>query len=297
MVLLLTMLLGFVYLMLSQRPAFLFIMDTTYQEISFPSQSRLDLAITSIQNGWFLHVKTVGLEQLQDVQSLQEVIRKMVIDSEAHLVLFSPLVTAVLSQNGPPFEQTERPVLVGMGPHSTAERVYDIALVAQEPDTGWLEAAQVLRDYVSASPMTIALLASSSDQRAKDDAQAFADEFGNDRMLTFHPDSSLATARQVQVTLTRMRDLGVLTVVSPYVESLAMYVGNPLAEGLQWVVEDLYRNIIPSKNLLGTVGDDLVASMLPIFSVAAQGPRTLPTLILPRVRVYRERETGLRSWF
>jgi len=297
MVLLLAILLGVTYFVLSQRPAFLFVIDQAYRQTSFTIQSQFALSIAAIRNGWFLHVRSVRLEQLRDVESLQEDIRKMVTDTRARLVLFSPLVTAVLVQNGPPFNQVERPVLVGMGPFAIKERVYDIALVAQEPDSGWLQAAEKLKSSASATPMAIALLTSSIERRAKTNSQAFLDAYGSDRILLFTPEAPLSTARQVQVSLTRMRDLGVLTVVSPYVESLAMYVGNPLAEGLQWVVDDLYRDIIPSKGLLGTVGDDLVASMQPIFPLALQGPASHPTLILPRVRVYREWEKGLRSWF
>jgi hypothetical protein len=165
---------------------------------------------------------------------------------------------------------------------------FNIALVAEEPDSGWLEAADEIRRKDASTPMPIAVLYTEDDVQASVQAEAFINRVSSGKLVRFGQPSSANTPRQAQAALNRMRDLGVLIVASPFVKSLDLYVLDPLGEGLQWVVDESFRNVIPKNKLLGTIGDDLGASLAPIFDPASRKFGGAGTIILPRVRVYRE---------
>ena len=283
-------------LMLAQRPTMLFIADTRYVASSFSLKERLSLYRTTIRNGWVPAVETIPVESLSDPGAVETFIRNSVNAKASPLVILSPLVTAAVSSDEPLFPSGSGPHVVGMG--SFAIRAcFDVALVARNPDEGWISAAMALRQRERDTPLPTALLYAGTDGRAAADAETFADALDSDALVLFPQDSSKGSLRQAQADVKRMKALGVLTVVSPYAGSLAAYVGDPLGEGLQWVVDADYGPAIPSGQLLGTVGDDLAASVVPLFSAAKAKAGRGPTIILPLARVYREAGKGLRNWF
>jgi hypothetical protein len=274
-------------LVLLRRPVVLFILDPIYEETSFSFHRHLELLKTTIEKGWFLNVERVDLQVLADTGVLHDTILLLDKKKQSPLLLLSPLVTSAVALGGPLYPDDDGSLVVGMG-LDAAKGGFNIGLVTQEPDPGWLDAADSLRTLDNATPMSIAVLYTEDDAQAAEQAEAFINHISSDKIVLLGQPSSANTARQVQVTLNTMLDFGVLIVVSPYVKSLELYVLDPLGAGLQWVVDESYAKVVPSNQLLGTIGDDLSASLEPIFDPAAQKPGRTGTIILPRVRVYRE---------
>lgn len=278
---------GTTVMVVLQRPVVLFIVDPIYEDTSFPLLRRLELYKVSMRNGWFLKVERVGLDLLYDAKTIQDTIKLIAEKTQSPMLLLSPLVTSAVVQGGPLYPLDDGPLVVGMGIDST-KGGFNIALVADEPDSGWLEAADEIRRKDASTPMPIAVLYTEDDVQASVQAEAFINRVSSGKLVRFGQPSSANTTRQAQAALTRMLDLGVLIVVCPYVKSLDLYVLDPLGEGLQWVVDESFRNVIPKNLLLGTIGDDLGASLAPIFEPASRKFGGAGTIILPRVRVYRE---------
>jgi|GEM_PF-2728105 len=272
---------------LFKRPAVLFVVDPIYEDTSFSLQRRLELYRTTIQNGWFLKVERVGLDLLYQAEATQDTIRLAARKTHSPLLLLSPLVTSAVALGGPLYPANDGPLVVGMGADS-AKGGFNIGLIAQEPDTGWMDAADKLQSKDAATPMPIAVLYTADDSQAASLAKAFIRRISSEKLVEFGLPSSAESARQAQSTLDKLLDLGVLIVACPFIRSLDLYVLNPLGEGLQWVVDESYRMVIPKAQLLGTIGDDLGASLAPVFDPAARKFGGAGTIILPRVRVYRE---------
>jgi len=274
-------------MVLFERPVVLFILDPIYEELSFPLQRRLELYRTTMRMGWFLKVERVELALLSETEAVQDLIRTLAKESQSPMLLLSPLVTSSVALGKQLYPANDGPLVVGMGVDST-KGGFNIALVTQEPDLGWLDAADKLRTKDASTPLPIAVLYTEDDSLATAQAEAFINRISSGKLERFGQPSSANTARQAQATLQKMLDLGVLIVVSPFVKSLDLYALDPLGQGLQWVVDESYRNVIPKSQLLGTIGDDLGASLAPIFDPAAREFGGAGTIMLPRVRVYRE---------
>ena len=274
-------------MVLFQRPVVLFVVDPIYEDTSFSLQRQMELYWTTIQNGWFLKVERVGLDLLYQAADIQTAIKLAAKQTHSPMLLLSPLVTSAVALGGPLYPANDGPLVVGMGADSTGGG-FNIGLVAQEPDPGWLDAADKLRSRDTATPMPIAILYTEDDTQATLQAKAFSNRVSSGKLVEFGLPSSADTARQAQSTLDKMLDLGVLIVACPFVKSMDLYVLNPLGEGLQWVVDESYRMVIPKDRLLGTIGDDLGASLAPVFDPAARKFGGAGTIILPRIRVYRE---------
>lgn len=270
-----------------QRPVVLFIVDPMYENTSFTLQRRLELYQATLRYGWFLKVERVGLDLLSETGALQDMIKLVAEKSKSPMLLLSPLATSAVALGGPLYPLDEGPLVVGMGTDST-KGGFNIGLVAQEPDPGWLDAADWLHSKDTETPMPIAVLFTEDDAVAAGQAEAFINRVSSEKLVRFGQPSSANTARQAQAVLNKMLDFGVLIVVCPFVKALDLYVLDPMGAGLQWVVDESFRNVVPKSQLLGTIGDDLGASLAPIFDPAARRSGGGATIMLPRVRVYRE---------
>lgn len=296
------------YFLLAARPTLVFFADQSYLDTSLSFGERLDLYHSSIDKGWFLAIEELPMAILGEKTGVKELIGKTISTKKALMAVYSPLITALIASedslftDGMPMDASDTgsvaPLMVGMGLSADQNPYFDIALVSTHPDVGWSDAAQALQSQTKATPLLTAVLYEADDPDSTADALLFAETLKDSHLMEFPQRSEGSRNTQVAATMGKLRDTGVLTVVCPYVASLDAYIGDPRGEGLQWVVDDLYSQVIPSGNLLGTVGDDLVASLEPLFAVAMPSvAHTREPITLPLVRTYRKNGKGFRNWF
>ena len=261
------------------RAQVLLAMDPLYQRSSMSFLRRMDMRYRLAAKRYTLVILKLDLATISDAQTLAATLA-LSVGSKTELLVTTPLVSQGLQEIGMlPTQEKQELRIVGMGTATSA--VFDHKLVRNRPDEGWASAAERVLQALQGNPLPTAVLFEATDSQAVSDADLFLSRFSASgvRMVPVTSQSEM----QARATMEQLDAENVMMVVVPYVRNLDRYVGSPSAEGMRWVVDDAYAELIGDGSLEGTVTDDLFLSVLPLL-----GNEHPPVSHeLPLVRTYR----------
>jgi len=288
------------WLFAPNRPHVLVLSDPWYKQQYFSRLSRLQLQLGFALEGWTLRVETLGLPSLSEDRLLDETLGTLA-DAHTRMVVTTTAVTDRISRNDvlggrlralSPNPQT---LFVGIGRVVETESPYDIILVRDRPDHGWVDAASEALRVTTGNPLPTVILYDERDVQATADAALFEEHF--DAPLLERVPVGSFTDLQIQATMESLAARGAMLMVVPYVQRMDRFSGNSYSGGMRWIVDSLYADLISPEFLEGVVRDDILHSLLPLLATQADGAENLPPIRLPLVRTYRTNRTSWRNWF
>lgn len=274
------LLLSIVFLVAGKKPAALFISDSSYR-----SRVALDKETigTARDAGFrFLSIELDDATVIGDSNQLIEQVQSLIDEHRAELVIFSPVVSSLLTLARPEIQQLQgakySPLLVAMGQASFGTALYDVVLASQ-PEAGWAEAAAYLMVHNGATALLY----------QEDEASALAvDAFKQvytDPDLVIEKQPEDGSRRHAESVLETLWEDSVAFIASPYLRSMQYFVQD---SRFLWVVDDRFAPLLPERRIVGVVGDNLAASFAPLFEMARQNKakRGLE-ILLPLEREFR----------
>lgn len=285
----------------SSRPLLLFLQDGTYAQVNWPL-TRRSLVKEARKAGYSCVAVTLEDASFATPDKLKSTTQELILQHDPRIVLFSPLISSALDFSGYTYDmfvdtQGITPFLCGMGGAVDGAGLFDIVF-SPSAGSGWDDAARTLAASEGVTPLMTSLLYQAGDADGEAALEYFRQAFPEDRLLV-EEQKDTKGSRWAASVLNDLSRYSVLQVASPYVDQLDSFFTE--GSGLAWTVDARYSDIVPKKELAGTVCDDLgstigvlFAGALPPDLSAAKRGMALP---LSLVRTYRPAKTGWRSFF
>ena len=288
-----------IWLYAPNRPHVLVLSDPWYKQKHLSRLSRFQLQVGFALEGWTLRVETLELPTLSDAGLFKETVAALA-DTDTRLVVTTAVVTHQITQRGDlgvhlrALSPNPQALFVGIGAGSAGEP-YDIILVRDRPDYGWVDAASEAVRITTGNPLPTVILYDEHDVQATADAALFGDHF--DAPLLERVPVGSFTDLQIQATMESLASRGAMLIVVPHVKRMDRFSNNSYSGGMRWIVDSLYADLISPEFLEGVVQDDILQSLLPLLGTQPDDAESIPTVRLPLVRTYRANRTGWRNWF
>ena len=257
-ILLLIVVLGGVLLHFAM-PKAVFILDDLYEHTTW-AKNESSLRWMLLKQG--LWVKTKPMDLVDPEQTLYSLPRN------TKMLVYSPLSSALLAQQDFSLEELfpqDQPLLLGMGPLAHKVGLFDFILIPQEGE-GWKEAAQYLRKKASDTPLMTALLTSPDSPAGR----LFEETFDSDHLLVIKRDREMQTEMYATSALKTMQLQSVLQVVAPELRGSSLFFASD--DTLSWIVDIRFADLVPERQLMAAVGDDLPRSFKPILPFLKEIP-------------------------
>lgn len=285
---------GFLWLFFPLREEVLIISDNRYMENHIPVREQWKLRFSLASMGKNLRMETIGFNTLGNPDNLNKLISETR-TSDTSLVVFSPLITSDIVLHHDIWRQRlsllrdEGITSVGIG--VAPEGLFEFLLTYENPSSGWSEAAKALSLLSKENPLPTVLLYTAGDSTVDANAALFEQQY-QERVLEVLPASS-STKAAITATVEKLSDMGALYVVSPYLEDLAQYVSEADDLKLRWIVDALYTQVIPRRNLEGVITDDLKSALVDLLTGGVESDsdgttvrKTLQTTYVPSKRAW-----------
>lgn len=267
--LLVTCLLTLVFFFL-QLPEALFIGDYYYFENMFPAREKFSLGVLFVRHGYRLRFVTPSYTELMNSQHLIETIETE--GQKAKLLLFNPTLTLALKNTDVALERLSA-ITIGMGQHSHLR--FDYLLLPSDDEQVWLE----IVEQVQTLPTAILF-----DQTSRSLVEQMSERFSRQKPLLLEQESVISTPH-VENELQKLSNAGIVRLLVVQGQKLELYSQHPLAKGLRFTVDGLYRTAFAPEQLDGWLFDDVGASLVVALKTLRKNAVTLE---LPLERALRQ---------
>ncbi len=261
-------------------PVVVFACDPRYGESMIGLQDRMALLV----RGWRSSLLVLPYDVLADPLRLSEEIGNAASAKQVRAILFSPMATVACQGQDVKLSDMQA-LTIGIG--AAGSKVpFDFLLVSATVDPVWLDVADLLKKQMDAGMLPVALLFDGDNPDSVAIAEAMLASL-QPAVPTVVVQSGQLTTTLIYSHLQRLHALGVQTVAAPAARSLDGYAVDPIAVGLRWIVDGMYKNSIPSDALEAWTADDLVDSISPILGFKGQHADAGTVIELPMQRVVR----------
>lgn len=267
--LLIICLLGLTFAFL-RLPKALFIGDYHYVENMFPTREKISLQLLFFSHGYRLNFVIPTYAEITNAERLAELVAGQ--GKEARLLLFSPVLTLALAATDVELE-TYSAVTIGIGQPNKVH--FDYLLQPPPSEMVWLEIAD------QAQTLPVAILFG---QNSRTLAEEMSQRFKTQNPLLFEQ-SEVPSPTQVESELQQMSQAGVIRVLVVEGKHLELYTQHPLARGLSFTVEGLYRKAIAPEQLERWLVDDFEGSLGAVLKTLR---KNIVTLQLPLQRAWKQ---------
>lgn len=283
------------------RPLVLFLQDGTYADSTWPS-TRKSLIRTVRKAGYSCVAVAYDNDSIGTPEHLLAATQDLILMYDPDIVLFSPLISSALDFSRYTYDQfpgadSSVPFLCGMGGSVDGHGLFDVVF-SPAPGAGWDSAAQALAANDGATPLMTSLLYKTGDADGEAALTYFQQAFPENKLLVETQEDARGT-RWANSILSDLAQYSVMQVATPSVDRLDTFFTED--SGLSWTVDVRYAHVVPDKALSGIVGDDLGATLAPLFAgnLPSDGSSVIRgmALSLELVRSYHPAKTGWRNLF